>query len=243
MSADKPSLEEFQSKIGVTFSDQDLLQQVFVHRSYLNEHRSFSLGHNERLEFLGDAVLELVVTEFLYRNYPNPEGELTNWRSALVKGEMLAKIAGGLGFAEYLLLSFGESRSGGKSKNLLLANAFEALLGAMYLDQGYDTCQKFIHQTVTCHLEEILEQGLFIDPKSRLQEMTQERWGVTPTYVSISEEGPDHAKTFTVAAQIHERILAQGSGTSKQAAQVAAAQESLKVLLSEAESTTEETPA
>jgi len=229
------TLEELERQIGVEFTDRELLQQVFVHRSYLNEHRSFTLGHNERLEFLGDAVLELVVTEFLYKNYPNPEGELTNWRSALVKGEMLAKIAAGLNFSDYLLLSYGESRSGGKSKNLLLANAFEALLGAMYLDQGYEVCQKFIHTYVTSHLEDILAQGLFIDPKSRLQEMTQERWGITPTYKLVSEEGPDHAKTFVIAAEIHDRILAQGSGSSKQSAQVAAAQESLKVLLAEQE--------
>lgn len=226
-------LEQFEERIGLRFEDRALLQQVFVHRSYLNEHRSHPTGHNERLEFLGDAVLELVVTEYLYLNYPNPEGELTNWRSALVKGETLAKIAAGLGFADFMLLSSGEAKAAGKSKNQLLANAFEALLGAMYLEKGYAVSQEFILKHVVSHLPEILEQGLFIDPKSRLQEMTQERWGVTPTYRLVSEEGPDHAKTFTVAAEVAERQLAQGSGSSKQSAQVAAAQEALKALLSE----------
>ena len=168
-------LEAVQKRTGLRFNDQQLLQQVFVHRSYLNEHRSFPLGHNERLEFLGDAVLELVVTEYLYRNFPNPEGELTNWRSSLVKGEMLAKIAVSLEFSENLLLSYGETRSGGKNKNQLLANAFEALLGALYMDQGYLPCQDFIQRTVTIHLQEILEQRLFVDPKSELQELTQEK--------------------------------------------------------------------
>src|SRR4028119_1987250 len=137
MSDNQATLTAIEDRIGVVFKDKDLLQQVFVHRSYLNEHRGFKLGHNERLEFLGDAVLELVVTEHLYKNYPNPEGELTNWRSALVKGETLAQVAGELHFSRYMMLSYGEEKSGGKSKSLILANAFEALIGAMYLDQGY----------------------------------------------------------------------------------------------------------
>lgn len=223
-------LETLQQKTKLRFNDQQLLQQVFVHRSYLNEHRSYLLGHNERLEFLGDAVLELVVTEYLYRNYPNPEGELTNWRSSLVKGEMLAKIAIGLEFSEHLLLSYGEARSGGKNKNQLLANAFEALLGALYLDQGYLPCQEFIHRTVTVHLEEILEQRLFVDPKSELQELTQEKFSITPHYTVLSETGPDHAKEFIAAVFIGERELGRGSGNSKQAAQVSAAGNALQTL-------------
>ena len=223
-------LNELQDSILVRFNDQQLLQQAFVHRSYLNEHRTFPLGHNERLEFLGDAVLELVVTEYLYRNFPNPEGELTNWRSSLVKGEMLAKIATGLQFSEHLLLSYGETRSGGKNKNQLLANAFEALLGALYLDQGYGPCQEFIRQTVTVHLQEILEQRLFVDPKSELQELTQEKFGITPHYLVLEENGPDHAKEFSAAARIGERELGRGVGNSKQTAQVAAAQAALLVL-------------
>jgi ribonuclease-3 len=188
------SLDLFEERIGYSFTDKALLQQVFVHRSYLNEHRTFPLGHNERMEFLGDAVLELVVTEYLYLTFPNPEGELTNWRSALVKGEMLAKVSNDLGFSEYMMLSYGEAKSGGKSKNLILANAFEALLGAMYLDSGYDACKTFIHRFILCELPNILEKGLFIDPKSRLQEYTQEHLSITPIYQVLSEEGPDHAK-------------------------------------------------
>ena len=217
-------LNEMETKIGVTFTDKELLQQVFVHRSYLNEHRSFSLGHNERLEFLGDAVLELIVTEFLYKNYPNPEGELTNWRSALVKGETLAKVATELTFSEHMMLSYGEEKSGGKTKNLILANALEALIGAMYLDQGYEVCQKFIDTYIISRLPDILEQQLFIDPKSRLQEYTQEHFSITPNYQVISEEGPDHAKQFLVAVCVGEKELARGTGSSKQSAQIAAAQ-------------------
>jgi ribonuclease-3 len=231
MPAELPDLAVLEARIAVQFNDRQLLQQAFVHRSYLNEHRSFPLGHNERLEFLGDAVLELVVTENLYLNFPNPEGELTNWRSSLVKGEMLAKIAISLDYSEFLLLSFGEARSGGKSKNQLLANAFEAVLGALYLDQGYAPCKEFITRTVIVHLPEILENKLFIDPKSRLQELTQERFGITPEYRMLGETGPDHAKDFVAAVCIKERELGQGSGNSKQAAQVAAAQAALEKLL------------
>jgi len=225
------SLDSFEERIGYTFKDKSLLQQVFVHRSYLNEHRSFPLGHNERMEFLGDAVLELVVTENLYLNFPNPEGELTNWRSALVKGEMLAKVATDLGFSEHMLLSYGEAKSGGKSKNLILANAFEALLGAMYLDSGYDSCKKFLGEVILIHLPHILENGLFIDPKSRLQEHTQEHLGSTPTYQVLSEEGPDHAKEFTVGVYHGDKELGRGTGSSKQSAQISAAQDALTRLL------------
>ena len=228
------SLIDFQESLGIHFNDQELLQQAFVHRSYLNEHRTFPLEHNERLEFLGDAVLELAVTEHLYKNYPNPEGELTNWRSALVKGEMLAKVALDLGYADQLLMSFGESKSGGKGKNYILANSFEAVLGALYLDQGYVVCQAFIQRTILIHLEHILEHGLFIDPKSRLQEYTQEHLGITPNYQVICEEGPDHSKNFTVSVCNGTRELARGSGSSKQAAQVAAAKAALETLLTQA---------
>ena len=231
-----PNIQDFQEQVGLSFFQPDLLQQVFVHRSYLNEHRSFGLGHNERLEFLGDAVLELVVTEFLYKTYPNPEGELTNWRSALVKGEMLAQVAVELGFSEYMLLSYGEAKSGGKSKNLILANAFEALLGALYLDQGYAACQEFLTRVLLHRLPNILEQGLFIDPKSRLQEYTQEHFSLTPTYAVLQEEGPDHAKEFSVAVFAGENELGRGTGSSKQSAQVAAAQTALEILLTTASS-------
>jgi ribonuclease-3 len=220
-------LTDLEQKVGVTFKNRDLLEQVFIHRSYLNEHRNFHLGHNERLEFLGDAVLELVVTEHLYKNFPNPEGELTSWRSSLVKGETLASIAAELDFSEYLQLSYGEQKSGGKTKNYLLANALEAFIGALYLDAGYEACQKFIDAHVLSRLEHILENQLFVDPKSRLQEYTQEHFGKTPVYAVIDESGPDHAKQFTVSVAIGEKELATGMGNSKQAAQVAAAQAAL----------------
>jgi ribonuclease-3 len=223
-------LAQFEELIDVRFNNKELLQQVFVHRSYLNEHRGFKLGHNERLEFLGDAVLELVVTEYLYSEFPNPEGELTNWRSALVKGETLAQVANVLGFSEYMMLSYGEEKSGGKNKSLLLANAFEALIGAMYLDQGYEACKVFLTTYVISRLPEILENKLFIDPKSRLQEYTQEHFAITPHYQVMSEEGPDHAKQFEVAVFAGEKELARGTGSSKQSAQISAAQAALEEL-------------
>lgn len=234
MNAELLPLEPFEERIGVIFTDRDLLQQVFVHRSYLNEHRGFRTGHNERLEFLGDAVLELVVTDHLYLNYPNPEGELTNWRSALVKGETLADVALGLNFSDHLLLSYGEQKSGGKNKGILLANAFEALVGAMYLDKGYDVCKEFLSRFVISRLPEILEHELFIDPKSRLQEHTQEHYSITPSYIVVEETGPDHAKIFTVAVMVGEKELGRGTGSSKQSAQISAAQWALTEIVSSA---------
>lgn len=227
MTNDQPNLADFLKSLHIEVSDVDLFQQVFVHRSYLNEHRTFALGHNERLEFLGDAVLELVVTEHLYRNFPNPEGELTNWRSALVKGEMLAQIAAEIGLEPYLLLSRGEKASQGKARQLILANAFEALIGAVYLDGGYQAAQAFINEYLLRHLERVLKDKLYIDAKSDLQEKSQERLGVTPTYVLVESVGPDHAKEFTVAVHIGDKLIAQGAGRSKQKAEQAAATEAL----------------
>lgn len=199
------------------------MQQVFVHRSYLNENPGFPLQHNERLEFLGDAVLELVVTEHLFKTYPNPEGELTNWRSALVKGEMLAVIALELNIGELLYLSKGEEKGGGKSRALILANTFEALIGGIYLDQGYDAAKDFVTRFLLGRLPEILEKGLHVDAKSRFQEMVQELQGITPTYKVLSETGPDHAKTFEVGVFIGTKLVGSGSGNSKQSAEQAAA--------------------
>lgn len=224
MTVDLTPYTELQERLKHRFTDVNLLTQVFVHRSYLNEHRSFELPHNERLEFLGDAVLELVVTDHLYRNFPNPEGELTALRSSLVKGEMLAKIASSLGFSDLLLLSRGEAKSGGREKGYLLANALEAYIGALYLDLGYEACEQFIAEYVLTYLPEIIENKSFIDPKSRLQEYTQEKFGVTPSYTVVDETGPDHAKTFTVEVSINDRVLATGTGMSKQTAQVQAAE-------------------
>jgi ribonuclease III len=223
-------LTVLENRIGYTFQDRDLLQQVFVHRSYLNEHRAFPLDHNERLEFLGDAVLELIVTEHLYRNYPNPEGELTTYRSALVKGETLAQVATELEFPNYLMLSFGEAKSGGRTKGYLLANALEAFIGALHLDGGYAVAEQFVHQFVLNRLENILANQLHIDPKSKLQELTQEKMGATPSYDVIAESGPDHAKEFTVVVRVQARELGRGIGSSKQAAQIAAASSALEGL-------------
>ncbi len=225
-------IQAIESKIDIEFKNKDLLHQVFIHRSYLNENPGCPLGHNERLEFLGDAVLELVVTEFLYLKFNNPEGELTNWRSALVRGQHLAQICGDLGLGDWLLLSKGESKAGGKSRQILLANMFEALLGAIYLDQGFEVSARFINEHVTTRLDSIIKQELHIDPKSRLQEITQANKGITPHYVVLSEEGPDHSKQFSVGVFLGDRQLASAKGASKQAAEQAAASEALKLITS-----------
>jgi ribonuclease-3 len=195
--------------------------------SYLNENKD--LAHdNERLEFLGDAVLELLVTEFLYKTYPNPEGELTNWRSALVKGSHLATIARKLNLGEYLVLSHGEEKSGGRTKNYILANTFEALLGAIYLEHGYETAHQFVDKFVLIYLEDILEKGLHIDPKSRFQELAQEKMSLTPYYKVMEESGPDHAKKFVTALYVGEEEIARGEGSSKQSAEQDAALNGLR---------------
>ncbi|MBI3495064.1 ribonuclease III [Candidatus Berkelbacteria bacterium] len=223
-------LSDFEKQLGVTFKHKKLLEQVFIHRSYLNEHHHFPLDHNERLEFLGDAVLELIVTEYLYLNYKNPEGELTNWRSALVKGAMLAKVAKTLGMGEYLQMSKGEERSGGRDRDALLANAFEALIGAIYLEGGYKQTQKFVSRVLLVNFSEILEKKLYQDAKSKLQEWSQEKYGITPIYRVVSESGPDHAKEFTVSLIVGEQTIAQGGGSSKQKAEEAAARAAIEKL-------------
>lgn len=217
-------LTDLMQALGVEFQQVDTLRQALVHRSYLNEHTSFPLDHNERLEFLGDAVLELVVTENLYNNYPNPEGEMTNWRAALVNGERLADVALGLGVEPFLYLSRGERKdTNSKARRYILANAMEAIIGAVYLDLGWDASKDFIERVILVHLPEILEKKLYIDPKSRFQEAAQEHTGITPTYKVLQEEGPDHAKTFTVGVYLGKEKVAEGVGTSKQEAQINAA--------------------
>lgn len=222
--------EKLEKQIGLKFKDYDLLRNAFIHRSYLNEHKDDALEHNERLEFLGDAVLELVVTEFLFINYPNPEGDLTNWRSALVKGEMLAKISRELHLGDYLMLSHGEEKSGGRDKDYLLANTLEALIGVIYLQLGYKKAQKFIEKFLLVHLNAILASGAHIDAKSKLQEIAQEKVAVTPSYQLQHEEGPDHDKTFTMGAFIGDRMVGKGVGNSKQVAEQKAAEDALKRL-------------
>lgn len=219
-----------EAKIGITFKNPDLLVQALVHRSYLNENREFPLAHNERLEFLGDAVLELIVTEFLFENYLNPEGELTNWRAALVNAKMCAVIGKEIEIEEYLFLSHGEAKDANtKAREYILANAVEAIIGAIYIDQGWDFAKQFVTRWIITKLPEVLELGLWMDPKSRFQEASQEIIGVTPTYRVISEEGPDHNKTFVVGVYLDNEKIAEGKGTSKQEAQVDAADNALKI--------------
>lgn len=215
--------------LGVPHMPEGHLEQAVVHRSYLNEHPNFPLGHNERLEFLGDAVLELVVTEHLYANYGNPEGELTTWRSALVNGDSLAEVSKQLGVEPYLYLSKGEERDvNTKARRYILANATEAIIGAIYLDFGWDAAKAFIHQHVLVKLPEILEKRLYIDPKSRFQEAAQSKLGLTPTYKVIEETGPDHEKHFRMGVYLGKELVAEGAGTSKQEAQISAADAGLR---------------
>jgi ribonuclease-3 len=219
-----------EKKLNLKFKNRDFLIQAFCHRSYLNENPDFYLPHNERLEFLGDAVLELVVTEYLYQKYPEKsEGELTNWRAALVNAKMLSNLAQELGFNDFLLLSKGEEKEVGKARLYILANAFEAFIGAIYLDQGYVACQEFIKKYLLKKLPEIIKKGLFKDAKSRFQEEAQERVKITPTYKVLDEWGPDHAKHFIVGVFLGEELVAKGEGSSKQEAEEEAAREALEV--------------
>lgn len=218
---------QVEKAIGVAFNDKKLLERAFIHRSYLNEHSKLKLEHNERLEFLGDAVLELAVTRYLYDNFYNPEGELTNWRSALVKTESLADISTRLGLGNYLMLSHGEDKGGGRTRKTLLANVFEAVLGAIYLDQGYGVAEKFVLQHVLSGLEEILKSKSYIDPKSQFQELAQNRQGVTPSYKVLAESGPDHNKHFVMGVYVAKKLYGKGEGPSKQVAQQAAAADAL----------------
>jgi len=220
--------KKLEKKLKLKFKNIDLLRQSVVHRSYLNEHPDFELNHNERLEFLGDAVLELVVTEHLYNNYKNPEGELTNWRASLVNSKMLAKLASQIGIEDYLFLSKGESKDIGKARQYILANAFEALIGAIYIDQGWDESKEFLERVLLPELPYILKHELYLDPKSKFQESAQEKAGVTPTYKVLKESGPDHAKVFEVGVFLGKEMVAKGSGSSKQEAQEAAAKKASK---------------
>jgi ribonuclease-3 len=218
-----------EDKLKIKFKNKDILTQAFVHRSYLNENSDFYLTHNERLEFLGDAVLELVVTENLYLQHPNkPEGELTNWRAALVNSKMLSTIAEKIDLNDFLLLSKGEEKELGKARKYILANAVEALIGAMYLDLGYKTCKVFIDKYLMGELPNIIDKGLYRDSKSRFQEESQERVGVTPSYKVIDEWGPDHAKQFIIGVFLQDELIAKGEGSSKQEAEELAAKNALE---------------
>jgi ribonuclease-3 len=223
-------LSKLQKRLGVKFKDDALLKQALVHRSYLNEHPDFKMGHNERLEFLGDAVLEIVVTEFLYLHFTEtPEGDLTNWRASLVNAKMLYEIARELNIEECLYLSKGESRDKNKkSRQFILANAVEAIIGAIYLSLGLETAKKFILKNVVAKLDDILRNQSYLDPKSHFQEKAQEVRGITPHYQILDETGPDHAKVFTVGLYLGEELVTTGQGSSKQEAQVDAAAQGVK---------------
>lgn len=217
-----------QEKLGVTFNNLELLITAFTHRSYVNEHRTTVKEHNERLEFLGDAVLELVVTEYLFTNYQEPEGTLTNWRSALVRTESISAAASSLACEPLLRLSRGEKRGSARARAQILANCYEAVIGAVYIDQGYEAARNLIHNSLLVTFDTILKTGSWMDPKSSLQELVQSTDGLTPAYKVLSEEGPDHDKNFTVGVFVGKKKLSVGSGPSKQAAQVAAAESALK---------------
>lgn len=224
------NFDALSKKLGVKFKDGNLLVQAFCHRSYLNENPDFELEHNERLEFLGDAVLELVVTEHLFKTYTDkPEGELTNWRAALVNTNILSETSKRLGFDDFLLLSKGEEKETGKSRRYILANVFEAFIGALYLDQGFRPCKKFIEEHLIKELADIIESRSFRDPKSAFQEEAQERAGVTPCYKVLKEWGPDHQKNFLVGVFLGEEQVAEGLGSSKQEAEEKAAKKALEI--------------
>ena len=223
--------DTLEAKLEIKFKDRALLEKAFTHRSYLNEHRENGLENNERLEFLGDAVLELIISSDLYKNYPEkPEGELTNIRAAVVRTESLAEESRNLGFGEYLKMSKGEEDSGGKDKDYLLANTFEAVLGAIYLDQGFDVCVSYLSRTLLHKVSNIIENNLFIDPKTQAQELIQAQFKVTPLYEVVKEDGPDHDKIFTVALIVNQKELGRGTGSSKQKAEEEAAKMAIETI-------------
>ena len=221
---------KFEELINVKFKNIDYLKQSVVHRSYLNEHPDFHLPHNERVEFLGDAVLEIIVTEFLYLNYPDtPEGDLTNWRASLVNSKMLARVAEEINLEKYLYLSKGEAKDkNSKARQYIIANAVEALIGGIYLDQGIKKASEFVHKYMLSKLDDILENKLYLDPKSKFQELSQEKEKITPHYRVLGESGPDHDKIFEVGLYLEEELVAKGQGSSKQEAQVDAAAKGIK---------------
>lgn len=225
----KASLSRLEDVVGVQFADKTLLLSAITHRSYLNEHKEATWEHNERLEFLGDAVLELVVTDFLYAKYPDkPEGELTAVRAALVNTISLAAAAEKLGVNEYLLMSKGEAKDTGRARQYILANSFESLIGAIYLDQKYEAAHKFIAGRLFEKTDEIVTKRLWQDAKSRFQELAQEHASVTPTYETVSQDGPDHDRVFTVGVFLRKELVAEGKGRSKQEAEQEAAEKAIE---------------
>jgi ribonuclease-3 len=223
-------LSKLEQKLGIKFKNKDLLMEALTHRSYLNENPSWKTSHNERLEFLGDAVLELVVTENLFNRFPDyPEGQLTSLRAALVNYQTMAKVARDIDLEKFILLSRGEAKDVGRAREVILANAMEALIGAIYLDSTYQEAKKIIEQfIIKPNLEEIIEGGLYKDPKSHLQEIVQEKLKLTPTYEILEEWGPDHKKIFKMGVYFGEKLAAEGECYSKQEAEIEAARNALK---------------
>ncbi|HZS43000.1 MAG TPA: ribonuclease III [Candidatus Paceibacterota bacterium] len=220
---------QFEKNTGLAFKDKALLKQAFTHRSYLNENRNLKIEHNERLEFLGDAVLELVVTDYLFKKFSEkPEGELTSYRSSLVNYNILSEVAKELKMNDFLLLSRGEAKDTGRARTIILANAYEALVGAIYLDQGYEAARLFIAGGLFHLIDDIVRKGSFIDSKSLFQEKAQEKVGITPAYKTVREEGPDHDKHFTVGVFLDKDLVVEGTGKSKQEAEQEAARKALE---------------
>lgn len=220
---------KLEKNLNINFKNKELLKQAFCHRSYLNENPKVNLENNERLEFLGDAILELIVTEYLYKNYKEQEGKLTNWRASLVNSNTLSNLAQELDFNDYILLSKGEAKDTGKARQSILANAYEAFLGALYLDQGFSIVKDFIEKYLIKKLSYIIENGLARDAKSFFQEMSQKKVKITPEYKILEEHGPDHAKDFVVGVFLKNKLIAKGSGSSKQEAEEQAAKNALKI--------------
>jgi ribonuclease-3 len=221
---------KFEEKIGISFKDKNLLKQAFVHRSFINENPKVGLSHNERLEFLGDAVLELAVTEELYKKYnTQTEGELTSYRSALVNAVIISEVAQALGMNDFLLLSKGEAKDTGRARQFILANTFESFIGSLYLDQGYEVAKKFITKNLLVRIDEIVSKKLWQDAKSYVQEKAQEHIGVTPSYRVLKETGPDHDKHFVIGIYFGEELIAEGKGKSKQEGEQKAAQKALQI--------------
>ena len=223
-----PYKEFAKTKLGFEFKDINLLITALTHRSYVNEHKNSVKEHNERLEFLGDAVLELVSSDFLYRNYNKPEGIMTSWRAALVRTESIGAAGEELGYEPLVRLSKGEKHGSDRAHAVILADCFEAVIGAIYLDQGYETAKEFIYKHILSKIDQILEEGSWRDPKSYLQELAQRIDNFTPTYRTIKEDGPDHDKSFTVGVYVGNELKGTGVGHSKQEAQTAAAKEGIK---------------
>jgi len=227
-----PDFSALAKQLNISFNKPELLVEALAHRSYLNEHRDYTGSHNERLEFLGDAVLELATTDFLFKKFPaKPEGDLTSYRAALVNTVSLAESAQTLGINDYLLLSKGESKDTGRARDVILADAFEAIIGAIYLDAGYSGAEAFIAKNLYGKIDDVIAKRSYQDAKSRFQEASQEKRGTTPRYETLSEEGPDHARHFTVGVFIEKEEIARGVGESKQEAEQSAAQAGLDKML------------